>query len=144
MSRKMFRYKGRLVSEKNYNHIMKKSEIGKLNKGRRVLKVSDECQQKSYPVLGTRIINMEYLSKSLICKSCGIQLLLQNIVKEKIEALGSYFKVRCHKCEDLSVVTSSELFDMPSGCDRAKKGFVINSKVALGNFVNACSYKMII
>ncbi|KAK0070576.1 hypothetical protein PV326_002354, partial [Microctonus aethiopoides] len=81
------------------------------------------------PVEGNRIINLDYLSKQMICSSCKADLLIKNIIKEKKHCLASCFYIKCC-CGAIQEVLSSEQFTNPSS---GRKIFSVNTKIVLAS-----------
>lgn len=130
------KFRGRFAKNKNVTAYDRHSELGKNNKGRvAVSKIveSREIQQTSgnvYPIRGSRILDLEYVSQKMFCKICKRPLLLQNIIKpDKPKGLGSTFHVKCSQCETITAVNSSRKYVPPGQRNHV---FAINSKVALG------------
>lgn len=132
---KTYRYKGKRVSEKQYNHMVQRSLLGKSNLGRKAVAIEPE-EVKNPALDGVRILDLKYMAKFMVCKSCDDPLLIQCIESERREGLASYFGIRCSKCSYLNTVTSGEQYQLS---EDDKKKFAINTKAVLGNFISVPS-----
>lgn len=122
---------GRFTTIKNINKYNRIRKMGLKNSHYAATK-SDNIQvkktEKSIPVEGNRIVDLDYMSEQMICSSCGVDLLLKNVVNETRHCLGSYFDVKC-TCGAIKKVLSSEKYTNPAS---GKKVFAVNTKMTLG------------
>lgn len=129
-----FRYKGKLVSEKQYLKFKKQSDVGKNNVRRRVVpeinhEVEVEGKRINITELGTRMVDLGHIAQQLFC-SCGKHLFFENITEEAHFGFASMIKIRCEDCLQLNKVYTSKIHKDKHG----KNAFDINTKAALGNF----------
>ena len=115
---------GRFTSKKKVQASEIWRRIGKNNS----LTATNEAQ--TIPVEGNRILNLDFVSKQMICSSCKATLPLQNIVGETINCLASVFDVNC-SCGTVTSVYSSEKYVNPA---TGRTVFSINSQMALGKY----------
>lgn len=115
--------------------MIKRSLVGKSNKGRRVLTTRDENPAKNVlPVQGCRVVDFQHMANQMICSACKTPLLIKNIVRERVEGLGSHLYIRCTHCSKVANVTTGEQYKI---LDKDKRpAFVINTKSALGKILS--------
>lgn len=113
---------------------LKRSETAKqmLEKGRFVKSLNEPDKETTFPVKGTRLVDLEIFVKNLYCKGCKEKLLIHSIEEETIVVGGSIYHIRCHNCLLVNVVKSSEEYENPI---TGKKVFALNSKAVLGKEV---------
>lgn len=131
-------YKGRFISKKKYEHLLRRSENGKKNKGSYVRedtpkKKSEEplpCSTNPFPVEGGRFIDLDHMQKLMFCNNCKEKLHIQDIKSEYKRGLGSYFSIQCDHCDSPpQKITNSPLLKTPG---RGADPFEVNLKIPMG------------
>ncbi|KAK0180580.1 hypothetical protein PV327_002947 [Microctonus hyperodae] len=120
------RYKGRFIKKKVLDKKIKiKNALQKKRKG------NDLSTNSSEPNLyeGNRVVNLKFLGEKLKCVKCFEVLCLNNIVHEQHLGLNSILKVKCEKCDTLSIVPTSKTH---STAGNKSKHCDINTGVVLG------------
>ncbi|XP_066583924.1 uncharacterized protein [Prorops nasuta] len=131
------RYKGRFVSQKVYEKILKQVEAGKKRK-KTPNGVDDPNEEENKlikyeesdgPVTGYRIIDYEVFKQNMRCAMCKSVLDPAKTEGERKLGLSSAFKIRCDECLFLNTVETSRTHKNPG-----KNGSIpdINSQVLLG------------
>ncbi|XP_014207300.1 uncharacterized protein LOC106638560 [Copidosoma floridanum] len=126
----MYRWKGKFVTKKVYNAMLQRRQNGLDRRKERVHNSNEKAGcDETYSVDGNRIVNLQYMSKQMVCLMCKEKLLLQNIEKETQMGLASIFYVRCQSCLYVNSVKSGEEFTSPFSGNAL---FSINAQAALG------------
>lgn len=129
------KFRGRFAKTRDIIRFEKNSKLGKNNKGRVAVEKEVDLNrgdEPNFPIQGSRILDLAYVSENMYCKKCKKPLLLQNIMKpDKPRGLGSTFHIRCEECETVTAVDSSRKYIPPGQNYHA---FAINSRLALGNY----------
>lgn len=123
-----FRWKGKIVTEKVYNHRVAVSSIGKNNKNHVV--VSDKKDDSNSIVEGRRIVDIRTLANCLSCSGCNDILSLKDIEKEECRGLASIFDIRCRTCLLVNRVPTSAC--VLKNDRKRMKIYDVNSKAVLG------------
>ena len=89
--------------------------------------LSDTCTKPWFE--GRRVVELAVLSQAMNCERCSAWLRLADIVDEVVYGLASYLYIRCSNsaCNHITLV--------PTGKRNSNKGFDVNYKVCLGNFL---------
>ena len=124
--KKQFRWKGKIVSEKKYNHMLRLTEFGRKRR-KTTVPVSNEHQDEGVSK-ECRFINLSEMMKHMKCFSCNADLHLANITKEDTFGLGSLFHISCSACSSITRVPSSKKNDDSEGTP----SFEINKQFILG------------
>lgn len=137
ISEQLRHFNGRFIKKKQRDDYEKRSATGKNNKGKiavakTLLKTFEKNVEERFPVQGTRVLDLEHVAQNMYCKKCKSPLLLQNIRSDKIQGLASTFDILCTKCLVITEVDSGKKYLPP---EKKKRVFVINSRVALGNYI---------
>ncbi|XP_008207868.1 uncharacterized protein LOC103316340 [Nasonia vitripennis] len=111
------RYKGKIMTEKQYKRRMKQIESGLMRKKEKVQTKNqcDDDQQAECMIEGRRIIDLKVMAQHLYCSFCTEILSLEDIEKEAKKGLASDFTVRCRKCLATSIVPTSKVHLGPNG-----------------------------
>lgn len=112
MSAQEFRWKGKVVSEKQYNNYLRLQERGKQTRQK---SVPSSAVKKDEEDLPTRILDFNEMMKHMTCSSCKAYLYLSNIKKEEKFGLGSIFHISCQACSTVTKVPSSKKPDDSEG-----------------------------
>ena len=153
--KKVWRWKGRMVTEKQYNRRLRLSEMGKTIAERR-LKKAEEMENSSSeepaqsnsnlqkeadvgPVQESdgeacRIVDLQMLAQQMWCGSCKECLSFENIENETRRGLASTFNIRCHKCLLINMVTTGRQHPSSAGKNlhSAASRFEINTNIIMG------------
>ncbi|KAK0088080.1 hypothetical protein PV326_004950 [Microctonus aethiopoides] len=78
---------------------------------------------------GNRVVDLKFLGEKLKCVKCFEVLCLNNIVHEQHLGLNSILKVKCEKCDTISIVPTSKAHNT---ADNKSKHSDINTGVVLG------------
>ncbi|XP_015117084.2 uncharacterized protein LOC107041170 isoform X1 [Diachasma alloeum] len=113
------KYKGKFISQKSFDHKMRmKLAVAEAWKKRHERAQAESLRVMAEPVaqvetakrpdfntfVGSRIVDLEVLVKSLKCGKCKQFLSLQNLVHERRIGLYSVFNVWCLRCKIISEV----------------------------------------
>ena len=124
---KTTRWKGRFITEKQYNRKEKQSIIGKSNTKINVAEENNDTKEDRV-VKGLRIVDFNVLASHMYYTFCKSLLSLSNIEDEMRKGLDSIFKVRCRDCLIMNEVPTGYMHNSTTG----EMLFDINSKLALG------------
>lgn len=131
------RYKGKLMSEKQYKRRLSQIENGK--KRKKETKQSDESEKSECIVEGRRIVDLKVMAQHLYCSFCKEILSLDDTEKEVRKGLASVLTVRCSKCLATTSVPTSKMHE---GVLSFYKQFDTNSKAILGMHLLICVYNV--
>lgn len=135
-SSKQCRVNGKFIKKKRLDHKLKISEVGKKNKGRKVV-IQPPIHQRpvasvsSVSTIGNRIVNIDHLSECMKCKDCSENLSFDKIEDEVRYGLASIFKIRCSHCLSLNKVSTDKAYTPATG---KKQVYETNTRCVLGNF----------
>lgn len=125
------RHKGRFIKKKVLDKKLKiKNALQEKRKGNDDTSESNLCE-------GIRLVDLKFLGKKLKCVQCYEVLCLENIVHEQHLGLKSIIKVKCTKCETISVVPTSKSHSVAGS---QSKHSDVNTGVILGKFNNYSIY----
>lgn len=119
------RWKGKLVSEKQYNHRMRLLES---NKKRKRSVTTENKDENPCIISGRRVVNLKVMAQHMDCTSCKAVLSLRNIEKETRRGLASIFLVRCRDCLILNIVPTDNVHPGPGN----RSLFAVNSDAVAG------------
>ena len=115
--------KGQFVSKKKVN---KKIRNQKNQESSDV--TFDSKPPNLYLPLGARIVELETLAESLICKKCKGILSLKDAVHEVRHNLASFFEIKCRSCEKIQTVETCKYYMTGNGLKR----YFLNAKAVVG------------
>ena len=124
--------------------MLQRSENGSKNKGvKRIIAPLKEGKEEGteitskYPVEGSRIVDLQQMSKQMYCNKCHAKLHIGGIKNETTHGIGSYFKVECDKYANIQSIKSGPSNKIPGN---TRKTFEINAKLAIGKKVYLIIY----
>lgn len=134
MKKKTYYWKGKLVSEKVYNHRKKLQDLlpvakSKLKEKKGNLPRGAVVKKKFVRIEGRRIANLEHLFEQLQCSKCYASTSLKHCVKEHKNGVASIFSVECQTCYSIDQVYSDTKH---SHAGVGKSRFDCNTKLVIG------------
>ena len=127
------RYKGKVMTEKQYKRRMQQIENGRLRKKKIV--ECNENDKSECTVDGRRIVELKVMLQHLYCSFCEEILSLDDTENESRIGLASVLTVRCRKCLATTSVPTGKVHEGAAG---SHIQFDTNSKAVLGEFVLIC------
>ena len=123
------RHKGRFIKKKVLD---KKNKVANaLREKKKLNDLTANNNESNNLCEGFRIVDLKYLGKKLRCDQCKDVLCLDNIVDEKHLGLNSILKVKCTKCDIVSLVPTGKTHIAHNSNSKHSD---INAGIVLGKF----------
>lgn len=138
--KEVYRWKGKIVTKKVYEHRLAQQQNGL--KSKKVKLTSNTCDNNSDKgeqtcTEGRRIVELKTLGEHLWCISCKEALSFQFIENETRRGLGSQLSIRCHKCLIMNQIYTSKYVQCAD--DKRSIRVATNYKAVLGNCLSIIS-----